>query len=147
VPPLTERKDDILMLVEYFVQRYACRACKNVRSIDKKTLEKTYDWPGNIRELQNIMERSVILSSGDVFLVDESWLSRDSSQPASGIQAPQSLKGAPRSEREIIEAALAETKGRVTGPSGAATKLGIPPSTLYSRTRALKIGKSQFTFG
>jgi DNA-binding NtrC family response regulator len=107
----------------------------------------SYDWPGNIRELQNIIERSVILSSGDVFSVDESWLSRDSSQPASGIQAPQSFKGAPRTEREMIEAALAETKGRVSGPSGAATKLGIPPSTLYSRIRALKIGKSQFKFG
>lgn len=149
VPPLRERKDDILMLVEYFVQRYASRAGKNIRSIDKKTLElfKSYDWPGNIRELQNIIERSVILSSGDVFSVDESWLSKETSQPASEVQAPQSFKGAPRSEREIIEAALAESKGRVSGPSGAATKLGIPPSTLEHKIKALNIRKSQFRFG
>ena len=78
VPPLRERKDDILMLVEYFVQRYANRAGKNIRSIDQKTLDllQSYDWPGNIRELQNIIERSVILSSGDVFSVDELWLSQ-----------------------------------------------------------------------
>ena len=82
VPPLRERKDDILILVEYFVQRYASRAGKNIRSIDKKTLDllQSYDWPGNIRELQNVIERSVILSSGDVFSVDESWLSKESSQ-------------------------------------------------------------------
>jgi transcriptional regulator with GAF, ATPase, and Fis domain len=149
VPPLRERKDDLLMLVEYFVQRYAGRAGKNIRSIDKETLElfKSYDWPGNIRELQNIIERSVILSSGDVFSVDESWLSKESAQPASGVQAPQSFNGAPRSEREMIEAALAETRGRVSGPSGAAAKLGIPPSTLESRIKALKIRKSEFKFG
>jgi transcriptional regulator with GAF, ATPase, and Fis domain len=141
VPPLRERKDDILMLVEYFVQRYANRAGKDIRSIDKKTLGllQSYDWPGNIRELQNVIERSIILSSTDVFSVDELWLSRSTSPPASKVE--------PRTEREIIEAALAEARGRVSGPSGAAAKLGMPPSTLEGRIKALKINKQQFKFG
>src|SRR5262245_42914792 len=149
VPPLRERKDDILILLEYFVKRYASRIGKNIRSIDKKTLEifQSYEWPGNIRELQNVIERSVIVSSGDVFSVDKSWLSKESSQTASPAKASQPTKGEPRGEREIIEAALAESRGRVSGPSGAAAKLGIPPSTLESRIKALKIRKSQFKFG
>jgi len=148
IPPLRERRDDILMLVEYFVQRYANRAGKNIRSIDQKTLAllQSYDWPGNIRELQNIIERSIILSSADVFSVDELWLSGRTSPQASRIQAP-ALNDEARSERKIIEAALAETRGRVSGPSGAAAKLGIPPSTLEDRIRALKINKQQFKFG
>src|SRR5262249_38232226 len=149
VPPLRERTDDILMLVEYFVKRYANRAGKNIRLIDKKTLElfRSYDWPGNIRELQNVIERSVILSSSDAFSVDESWFSKESSQLATPVQSSQPGKGEPRGEREIIEAALAESRGRVSGPSGAAAKLGIPPSTLEYRIKALKINKSQFKFG
>ena len=89
VPPLRERQDDILMLVEYFVQRYATRAGKNIRSIDKKTLDllQAYDWPGNIRELQNVIERSVILSSGEVFAVDESWLPKQSVRPRPRVAA------------------------------------------------------------
>jgi len=148
VPSLRQRKEDILLLVEYFVKRYASRAGKNIRSIDKRTLDllQSYEWPGNIRELQNIIERSVIVSSGDVFSVDESWLSVQSSQTASRVQASQPFKDEPRSEREIIEAALAESRGRVAGPSGAAAKLGIPPSTLDSRIKALKINKSRFKF-
>jgi PAS domain S-box-containing protein len=148
VPPLRERKDDILMLLEYFVKRYGSRAGKNIRSIDKKTLElfQSYEWPGNIRELQNVIERSVIVSSGDVFSVDESWLSKESPQLASRVQASPPLEGEPREEREVIEAALAESRGRVSGPSGAAAKLRIPPSTLESRIKALKIRKSQFKF-
>jgi formate hydrogenlyase transcriptional activator len=151
VPPLRERKDDILMLVEYFVQRYTKRTGKNIRLIDKKALAllQSYDWPGNIRELQNIIERSVILSSGEVFSVDRSWLSIETLTPASGGGGvAQHFKGEvePRSEREIIEAALAETRGRVSGSSGAATKLGIPPSTLDHRIKALKINKMQFKF-
>jgi len=149
-PPLRERKDDILMLVEYFVQRYANRAGKNIRSIDKKALDllQSYDWPGNVRELQNIIERSVILSSGDVFSVDESWLSKETFPPASRVEASAHFKSdvAPRSEREIIEAALAETRGRVSGPSGAAARLGISPSTLDHRIKALKINKRQFKY-
>ena len=149
-PPLRERKDDILMLVEYFVQRYANRAGKNIRSIDKKALDllQSYDWPGNVRELQNIIERSVILSSGDVFSIDESWLSKETFPPVSRVEASAHIKSdvAPRSEREIIEAALAETRGRVSGPSGAAAKLGISPSTLEHRIKALKINKRQFKY-
>ena len=149
MPPLRERKDDILMLVEYFVQRYANRAGKNIRSIDQKTLDllQSYDWPGNIRELQNVIERSIILSSADVFSVDELWLSKRTSPQASRVETSPALNVEPRSEREIIEAALAETRGRVSGPSGAAAKLRIPPSTLETRIKALKINKQQFKFG
>ena len=149
VPPLRERKDDILILVDYFVQRYANRAGKNIRSIDQKTLDllQSYAWPGNIRELQNVIERSVILSSADVFSVDEFWLSSRTSPRASPVEASLIVKVEPRSEREIIEAALAETRGRVSGTSGAAAKLGIPPSTLDDRIKALKINKQQFKFG
>jgi len=149
MPPLRERKDDILMLVEYFVQRYANRAGKNIRSIDQKTLDllQSYDWPGNIRELQNVIERSIILSTADVFSVDELWLSNRTSPQASLVEAPPALNVETRSEREIIEAALAETRGRISGPSGAAAKLRIPASTLETRIKALKINKQQFKFG
>jgi PAS domain S-box-containing protein len=155
MPPLRERKDDILILVEYFVQRYANRTGKNIRSIDQKTLDllQSYDWPGNIRELQNVIERSIILSATDVFSVDELWLSKRTSPQASPAETSSGLRAAdvpknvePRSEREIIEAALAETRGRVSGPSGAAAKLRIPPSTLETRIKALKINKQQFKF-
>jgi DNA-binding NtrC family response regulator len=132
------------------VQRYASRAGKHIRSIEKKTLDllQSYDWPGNIRELQNVIERSVILGSGDFFSVDELWLSKETPPPASRVKAsaPFKVEVEPRSEREIIEAALAATRGRVSGPSGAATKLGIPPSTLETRIKALKINKAQYKF-
>jgi transcriptional regulator with GAF, ATPase, and Fis domain len=149
VPPLRERKDDIPILVEYFVKRYATRAGKDIRSIDKKTLDilQSYDWPGNVRELQNIIERSVIVSPGDVFSIDESWLSKESRQKKSLVQVPQPFKGEPSGERGIIEIALTESGGRVYGPSGAAAKLRIPPTTLDSRIKALKIDKSRFRFG
>jgi transcriptional regulator with GAF, ATPase, and Fis domain len=149
VPPLRERRDDLLMLVEYFVQRYASRAGKHIRSIDKRTLDllQAYDWPGNIRELQNVIERSVILSAGGVFAVDELWLSTQSSQPAPRPRPSAPLHGDPRSEQEIIEAALAESRGRIAGPSGAAARLNIPPSTLEYKIKILKIRKSQFKFG
>jgi transcriptional regulator with GAF, ATPase, and Fis domain len=150
VPPLRDRKDDMLMLVEYFVQRYASRAGKSIRSIDKKTLDllQSYDWPGNIRELQNVMERSVILSSGDVLSVDELWLSKEASQAAGRVEvlAPFKHQGEPWNEREVIETALAQSRGRVSGSSGAAAKLGMPPSTLDHRIKALKINKNQFKF-
>jgi DNA-binding NtrC family response regulator len=149
MPPLRERKDDILMLVEYFVQRYANRVGKNIRSIDQKTLDllQSYDWPGNIRELQNVIERSIILSTTDVFSVDELWLSKRAPPQASRAETSPVLNVEPRSEREIIVAALAESRGRVSGPSGAAVKLGMPPSTLDGRIKALKINKQQFKFG
>jgi PAS domain S-box-containing protein len=148
VPPLRERRDDLLMLVEYFVQRYASRAGKHVRSIDKKTLDllQAYDWPGNIRELQNVIERSVILNSGGVFAVDELWLSTQSSHPVPRTAPVAVNHGDPRSEREIIETALAESRGRVAGPSGAAAKLNTPARTLEHRIKALKIDKSRFKF-
>ena len=155
VPPLRDRKDDLLLLVEYFAQRYAVKAGKDIQSIDKKTLDllQSYDWPGNIRELQNVIERSVILTSGNVFHIDELWLSKKSVTPTRAAKGSTSATGKvdkgpveARSEREIIEAALAATKGRVSGPSGAAAKLGIPPSTLEARIRVLKINKLQFKF-
>ncbi|HET9376678.1 MAG TPA: sigma 54-interacting transcriptional regulator [Chthoniobacterales bacterium] len=148
VPPLRERKEDVLMLVEYFVQRYAKRAGKNIRSIDQKTLDllQSYDWPGNIRELQNVIERSVILSSTDVFSIDEWWLSKRTPPQASRAETMPALNLGQRTEREIIEAALTETRGRVSGPSGAAAKLRIPSSTLETRIKTLKINKHQFKF-
>jgi len=97
--------------------------------------------------LQNVIERSFILSSADVLSVDELWLSRRTSPRASRVEASPALNVEPRSEREIIEAALAETRGRVSGPSGAAAKLRIPPSTLETRIKALRINKRQFKFG
>ncbi len=148
-PPLRERKDDILMLVEYFVERFAKKAGKNIRTIEKRTLERlrAYDWPGNIRELQNVIERSVILSSGDVFAVDDVWLSNEPSQATSRVvAAPASSERELRTERDIIEAALVASRGRVSGPSGAAAQLQIPASTLEHKIKALKIRKSQFKF-
>ena len=151
VPPLRHRQDDILMLVQYFVQRYAAKMAKNICAIDKKTLDllQSYDWPGNIRELQNVIERSVILSSDEVLSIDESWLSKDTwgPKPRGEPSAVFKIEGGPLGEREIIEAALAETRGRVSGPSGAAAKLRIPASTLATRIKALKINKNQFKFG
>jgi DNA-binding NtrC family response regulator len=149
MPPLRERKDDLLMLIEYFVQRYAKRTGKDFRSIDKKTLDRlqSYDWPGNIRELQNVIERSVILSSDDVFSVDELWLPKEISRPKPGPAAAVAginTSGEPWNEREIIEEALAESRGRVSGTAGAAAKLGIPPSTLDHRIKILKINKRRF---
>jgi transcriptional regulator with GAF, ATPase, and Fis domain len=149
MPPLRVRKDDILILVEYFVQRYANRTGRNIRSIDKKTLDllQSYDWPGNIRELQNVIERSIILSSTDVFSVDELWLSERTSQQASRVETSPALNVEARSEREMIEEALAETRGRVSGPSGAAAKLRIPPSTLETWVKTLNINKRRFKYG
>jgi transcriptional regulator with GAF, ATPase, and Fis domain len=149
-PPLRERKDDILMLVEHFVQRYANRVGKNFQSMDKTTLDvfQSYDWPGNIRELQNVIERSVILTSDHVFSVDETWLSKKTSRPASRVATPVAFRREPNphSEREIVEAALAESRGRVSGPSGAAVKLAMSPSTLEDRIKALKIDKGRFKY-
>jgi transcriptional regulator with GAF, ATPase, and Fis domain len=145
VPPLRQRKEDIPILVEYFVERFADKMGKQIGKVDKKTLElfQTYHWPGNIRELQNIIERSVILCSGDAFWIDEAWLSTQGlPQMASSGPLPETLHN---QEKDIIEAALAETKGKVAGSNGAAAKLGIPPSTLESKIKQLKIRKRQFT--
>jgi len=148
VPPLRERGDDILVLVEHLVQRYARIAGKNIRSIDKNTLElfESYDWPGNIRELQNVIERSVILTSGDILRVDESWLSKKSSQHSNSVEVS-NVRGSDRDEeRKIIEAALRGSRGRVSGPLGAAAKLKVPPTTLENKIKALNIRKSLFKF-
>ncbi len=146
VPPLRDRKDDILMLLEYFVKRYGSRAGKNIRTIDKKTLElfQSYEWPGNIRELQNVVERSVIVSSGDILSIDESWLATNARPVPSQQQIPEFSEQDSSRERQIIEAALAECRGRVWGPNGAASKLRIPPSTLDSKIKKLKIRKRHF---
>ena len=148
VPPLRERGDDILVLVEHLVQRYARIAGKNIRSIDKNTLElfESYDWPGNIRELQNVIERSVILTSGDILRVDESWLSKKPSQHSNSVEVS-NVRGSDRDEeRKIIEAALRGSRGRVSGPLGAAAKLKVPPTTLENKIKALNIRKSLFKF-
>ena len=145
VPPLRERQEDIPVLVEYFIDRYATRAGKNIRGVNKKSLEllQSYPWPGNIRELQNVIERSVIVCDTENFSVDESWLSRRPliSEPKSPVEP---FRKPAAKEKEIIEAALRESGGRVYGPSGAASKLGIPRSTLESKIRSLKISKSSF---
>jgi PAS domain S-box-containing protein len=143
VPPLRERAEDISMLVEYFIERYASKVGKKIRTIEKKTLEllRGYSWPGNIRELQNVIERSVILCTDDVFSVDQSWLSREVPQ-SNRISSP--LEKLVDREKEMIEAALAEARGRVAGSAGAAARLGIPPSTLESKIKVLKISKSRF---
>jgi transcriptional regulator with GAF, ATPase, and Fis domain len=144
VPPLRERSEDIPRLVEYFVQRYARRLGKKITKVGKPTLKlfRNYSWPGNIRELQNVVERSVILCQGEVFSVDESWLI---SRPPRGNTCAKSLSTRLQNrEREIIEEVLAKSKGRIAGPSGAAAALGIPPSTLDSRIKNLKIKKARF---
>jgi formate hydrogenlyase transcriptional activator len=146
VPPLRNRKEDIPMLLEYFVRRFAEKMGKHIRRIDTKTLDicQSYDWPGNIRELQNIIERSVILASGDTFSIDESWLSTEKLR--AGLPGP--LKETLREqEKKIIEAALAASEGKVAGPDGAAAKLGIPPSTLDSKIRQFKIKRAQSAAG
>lgn len=147
VPPLRERLEDIPLLVEYFIGRYASRAGKKIRNIHKRTLElfQSYSWPGNLRELQNVIERSVILCEGETLLVDPSWLSKDS-KPEQQALRPLAER-LMEQQREIIESALAASGGRVAGRSGAAAKLGMPPSTLEARIRALKIDKKRFSSG
>jgi formate hydrogenlyase transcriptional activator len=145
VPPLRERREDIPVLVEYLIDRYARKAGKNIRGVNKRSLEllQSYPWPGNIRELQNVIERSVIVCETENLSVDESWLSR---QPiATGPKSHLGLsRKAAAEEKEIIEGALRESGGRVSGQSGAAAKLGIPGSTLESKIRSLKINKNRF---
>ena len=147
IPPLRERQDDLLMLLEYFVHRFAQKMGKHFGKIDKRTVElfRSYPWPGNIRELQNVVERSVIVSSDDAFSVDAAWLSKDPRR----VTLPKQPKPADtdedaRRERQIIEDALARSRGRVSGPNGAAARLRVPPSTLEYRIKKLKISKSHF---
>jgi PAS domain S-box-containing protein len=144
IPPLRERQEDIPTLIVYFVDRYSRKLGKKIRTIEKKTLDlmKTYSWPGNIRELQNVIERSVIVCESDALAVDPSWISAESAA-ASPLQ-PAAARMSTAQEREAIERALALTEGRVSGPSGAAVQLGVPASTLESRIRSLKINKFRF---
>ena len=144
LPSLRERVDDIPLLVEYFIDRYAKKAGKNFSDITNKTLQlfQAYDWPGNIRELQNVIERAVILCDGETFSVDEAWLKRTSS-PVSDSVAPLVTTLVER-ERQMIETALAQCQGRVSGENGAAKKLGIPRQTLDARIASLGIDKRRF---
>jgi transcriptional regulator with GAF, ATPase, and Fis domain len=147
VPPLRYRKDDIPLLVEYLTERYASKAGKKIKSIQKRTLElfQSYDWPGNIRELQNVIERAVILCDDEVFWVDESWLESESARANEKVHGLARL--GTEQERKLIESALAQSRGRIAGPSGAAAKLGIPRSTLETKIRRLGIVKHRFKSG
>jgi formate hydrogenlyase transcriptional activator len=144
LPALRERVDDIPLLVEYLVERYAQKAGKKIRSISKKTLDlfQEYEWPGNIRELQNVVERAVVLCDGEVFGIDPSWLVPASPNPT----APTMPLVADLAEREkaMIEQALREAEGLISGPTGAAAKLGIPRQTLESKIRKLGINRRRF---
>jgi transcriptional regulator with GAF, ATPase, and Fis domain len=147
-PPLRERREDIPLLVEYFIDRYARKTGKNIRRVSQETLEllQSYAWPGNIRELQNVVERSVILCETETFSIDESWLPRQpqlflTAEPKNQVELPQRLE---EQEKSMIEEALKASRGRVFGPTGAAAKLGIPRSTLESKIKSLKIDKNRF---
>jgi formate hydrogenlyase transcriptional activator len=144
VPALRERLDDIPQLVEHFVAKFAVRAGRRFRAISPAGLLRLQarEWPGNIRELQNAIERAVILCEGEVFTVEESWLER--ARAGSRHATPHLTQTLVEREREIIEAALAESRGRIAGPSGAAVKLGIPRQTLDSKIASLGISKHQF---
>jgi transcriptional regulator with GAF, ATPase, and Fis domain len=145
IPPLRDRREDIPLLVEYFIDRFARKARKSIWRVNKKTwdLLRSYPWPGNIRELQNVIERSVIVCETENFSVDESWLSRQpvATQLKSPLDLSQKLAA---QEKEMIEAALRESGGQVFGASGAAAKLGMARSTLESKIRSLKINKNRF---
>jgi PAS domain S-box-containing protein len=150
MPPLRERREDIPLLVEYFIDRYARKAGKSFQTVNKKSLDllQSYPWPGNIRELQNVIERSVIVCETENFSVDESWLWRQlrATGPKSQLELSQKLASQKLAsqEKQMIEAVLSESGGRVFGPAGAAAKLGMPRSTLESKIRLLKINKKRF---
>jgi formate hydrogenlyase transcriptional activator len=143
MPSLRERVEDIPLLVAYLTQRYASKMGKKISGIDKRTLElfQTYHWPGNVRELQNVVERAVILCEGATFAVDENWVVRASPTSSPGGIGLASLAD---QEKEMIENALTQSRGRVSGPLGAAARLGIPRSTLESRIKSLNIDKYRF---
>src|SRR3989442_3336608 len=142
LPPLRERAEDIPILVEYLVDRFAKQSGKTIRNIEKQTLQRlsAYDWPGNVRELQNVIERAIVLSEGETLVIAESWLNGKQRKPSNGTGVTTLADG----EKALIEAALTETHGRVAGPRGAAAKLGIPRQTLEWKIRNLKIDKLAF---
>ncbi|HEY4742370.1 MAG TPA: sigma-54-dependent Fis family transcriptional regulator [Candidatus Acidoferrales bacterium] len=144
MPPLRERVSDIPLLVEYFIDRFGKRAGKKFKTIDKKSLKlfEGYGWPGNVRELQNVVERAVILCEGETFSVEETWLK---GEPRSRSVRPGPLNGVlVKQEKEMIEVALAESNGRISGAAGAAAKLGLPSRTLDSKIKRLKINKYRY---
>src|SRR5580700_2741250 len=144
MPSLRDRAPDIPLLVEYFIDRFGKKAGKKFRTIDRRTLKlfEGYNWPGNVRELQNVIERAVILCEGETFSVEESWLKRDAPPR---FARPEPLNGVlVKQEKQIIEAALAESNGRISGTAGAAAKLGLPSRTLDSKIKRLKINKYKF---
>ena len=145
VPPLRARREDIPLLVEFFIDRYARKAGKTIRHVNKKTLQllQSYPWPGNIRELQNVIERSMILCESNIFSIDENWLPQalPARESKHHVKLTRRLEA---HEKTVIEEALKESRGRVFGPTGAAAKLGIPRSTLESKIRLLKINKNRF---
>jgi formate hydrogenlyase transcriptional activator len=144
IPPLRERPDDIPVLVEYLIERYARKAGKSFRKIERQTLAQfqAYDWPGNVRELQNVIERAVVLCEGEIFSIDCSWLKGEPRQPSKGMA--RRVATLADAEKEAIEAALAASRGRISGVSGAAAKLGIPRQTLESKVKALHIDSLSF---
>ncbi len=144
IPPLRERPEDIPLLVQHFVQQFAQRMNKTISAISSETMEALtrYPWPGNVRELQNVIERSVVMFKKGTFAIKKSWPSSEFFQSEAAPQA--FFKRSSMEEREIIGAALAETRGRVSGPSGAAARLGLPPSTLESKIRSMNINKYRF---
>jgi len=146
MPSLRDRKEDILLLVEYFIDRYARKAGKNIKRVNKKALEllQSYPWPGNIRELQNVIERSVILCETEIFSIDESWLPQPPPMTPEPKQQVELTRRLLVQEKDMIEEALKASRGRVFGPTGAAVKLGIPRSTLESKIKSLKIDKNHF---
>jgi formate hydrogenlyase transcriptional activator len=144
IPPLRERTEDIPLLVEYLIERYARKAGKKITNVDRSTLElfEDYDWPGNIRELQNVIERAVILCETATLSVDETWFRRDSK--SGGDQVLPLTTALTENERDIIEKALAESAGQVGGATGAAARLGIPRQTLDSKIKMLGINKFRY---
>jgi formate hydrogenlyase transcriptional activator len=140
VPTLRERPEDILLLAKYFIERYGAKLGKRIRRVEKRTAEllEGYHWPGNIRELQNVIERALILCDSDTLSVEKAWLHPEA-EPLVGLQ-PTLIS----QERDLIEAALAETSGRISGPTGAARKLGVPRTTLEYKIRSLHIDKYRF---
>jgi len=144
VPPLRERREDIPLLTRFFTQRYAGKLNRTIKHIPSATLEalSRHEWPGNVRELQNVIERAVILCKHDTLSIHESWMPNRASE---AIRSGSTLRtNLATHEREVIEAALRHSRGRVSGPSGAAVKLGIPRSTLESRMKSLGIDRHAF---
>jgi len=146
VPALRDRREDIPILVEYFTHRYAKRMGKRIREVGNKNLDllQSYRWPGNIRELQNLIERAVIVADGETLSIDERWLSADAATSPAPPGLAATSKTLADQERDAIEAALTEAHGRVAGPLGAAAKLGLPSSTLETKIKALHIDKRRF---